>query len=316
MRPDWTSIVLGSNSDYGAADLDAEVLGYYYYPGGKSSGAQPVQLLRESVAHYAPYPDPLANHRGMSWLTPVIREVAADNAATSHKLAFFQNGATPNMVVKRHDTLDRTAFGEWVKLMEEGHAGAANAYKTLYLSEGADATVVGKDLQQLDFKLVQGAGETRIASAAGIHPVILGLSEGLAGSSLNAGNFASARRLVADKTLWHLWGNMAGSLETIVPPPGGSRLWVDGRDIPFLREDRKDAAEIQQVKAQSIRQLTDAGFTATSAVAAVEAENMSLLVHSGLFSVQLQPPGTTAPDVTPPDQMPTPPTNAPTGGPA
>jgi hypothetical protein len=75
-----------------------------------------------------------------------------------------------------------------------GHAGVANAYKTLYLTAGADATVVGKDLQQLDFKVVQGAGETRIAAAAGIHPVIVGLSEGLAGSSLNAGNFAAARR--------------------------------------------------------------------------------------------------------------------------
>jgi hypothetical protein len=87
-----------------------------------------------------------------------------------------------------------------------------------------------------------------------------------------------------------LWRNVAGSLEVLVKPPSGSRLWWDGRDIPFLREDRKDAAEIQQIKAASIRQLVDAGYKPESVVKAVEAENMTLLKHSGLFSVQLQPP--------------------------
>ena len=33
-----------------------------------------------------------------------------------------------------------------------------------------------------------------------------------------------------------------------VPPPAASRLWINDRHIPFLREDRKDAAEIQQIK--------------------------------------------------------------------
>ena len=292
MRPDWVSIVVGTNGDSesDSDDLDSEVLGYVYYPGGRYSGDDPVILLREQVAHFAPYPDPLRSRVGMSWLTPVIREMASDSAATAHKLKFFENGATPNMIVKRSDTIGRTPFKEWVDLMESGHAGLANAYKTLYLSEGADATVVGKDLQQIDFKVVQGAGETRLAAAAGIHPVIAGLSEGMAGSSLNAGNFNSARRLVADKTMWHLWSNVAGSLETIVRPQSDSRLWIDSRDIPFLREDRKDAADIQQIKSSSIRQLTDAGFEPDSVVRAVEGENMTLLVHSGLYSVQLQPP--------------------------
>jgi len=114
------------------------------------------------------------------------------------------------------------------------------------------------------------------------------------GSSLNAGNFNSARRLMADKTLWHLWSNVAGSLETLVPPPKGSRLWIDS-NIPFLREDRKDAAEIQQLKATTIRPLVDAGYDAQTVVAAVESEDMTLLKHSGLFSVQLQEPGTPTP---------------------
>jgi phage portal protein BeeE len=293
LRPDWTSIIIGSDTDpeIDSWDLDAEILGYVYYPGGKYAGRKPTVLLREQVAHFKPVPDPTARFRGMSWLTPIVREIQADSAATNHKLKFFENGATPNLVYKRTDSPGPEVFAEWVRLMESNHAGAANAYKSLYLTAGADATVVGTDLRQLEFKVTQGAGETRIAAAAGIHPVIVGLSEGLAGSSLNAGNFNSARRLVADRTMSPLWRNAAGSMETLVPPRTPDRLWIDTRDIPFLREDRKDAADIQLIKAQTIRQLVDSGFEADSVTSAVEAEDMSLLVHSGLFSGQLQAPG-------------------------
>jgi hypothetical protein len=70
--------------------------------------------------------------------------------------------------------------------------------------------------------------------------------------------------------------------------------------MPILREDAKDAAEITQTNATTIGQLVREGFTAESAKAAVIAQDMSLLVHSGLVSVQLQVPGaTTPPAITP-----------------
>jgi phage portal protein BeeE len=304
MRPAWTSIIVGSNSDPEGDlwDLDSQVLGYVYYPGGRYAGRDPVVLLREQVAHFKPIPDPTARFRGMSWLTPIVREVMADGAATDHKLRFFENSATPNLVITRQDAPNLDVFKVWREMIDSGHTGTANAYKNLYLTNGATATVVGKDLQQLEFKVTQGAGETRIAAAAGMHPVIVGLSEGMQGSSLNAGNFGSARRLVADRTMRPLWRNVAGSLETLFPPPPASQLWYDDRDIAFLREDRKDAAEIQQLKAATIRQLVDAGYKADTVVDAVEAEDMSLLKHSGLFSVQLQPPTTEKPSL--PDTAP------------
>jgi hypothetical protein len=131
--------------------------------------------------------------------------------------------------------------------------------------------------------------------------VIAGFSEGMQGSALNAGNYSSAKRSFVDTTCRHLWMNLAGSLEPLVPPPAGSRLWVDARDIPFLNEDLTDRAEIQFRQAQTIRTLVDAGYTAESVIAAIAAEDMNLLAHSGLFSVQLQPPGSEAPSPTPED---------------
>jgi len=295
LRPDWVTIVLGSPNpavEIDSRDIDAEVIGYAYQPGGRGSGIPPEFLLRELVAHIAPIPDPIAHYRGMSWLTPLIREIQSDSAATSHKELFFANAATPNMVVVRKDAPSKELFDAWVSMIEQGHTGLANAYRTLYLTAGAEASVVGANLQQLEFSATQGAGETRIAAASGIHPVILGLSEGLSGSSLNQGNFMAARRLTADKALRPFWGNFASSLEVVVPPPSGARLWYDERSIPFLREDSKDLAEIQNQEAQTMRQLYDAGWLPPSIVKAVQSQDWSLLEHSGLPSVQNQPAAT------------------------
>jgi len=227
----------------------------------------------------------------MSWLTPVVREIQADCEATRHKLKFFENAATPNLAVSLAKEITPTQFKEFIELMDSQHRGVENAYKTLYTAGGADVTVVGADLKQLDFKVTQGAGETRIAAAAGVHPVIVGLSEGMQGSSLNAGNYTAAKRQYADRTLRPLWRNAAGSLETLLPAPSGSRLWYDDRDIAFLREDQTDVAEIQQKQAVTINQLVMAGYVPDTVVKAVLAEDFNLLRHSGLYSVQLQPPG-------------------------
>ncbi|MFC3986800.1 phage portal protein [Streptosporangium jomthongense] len=297
LRPDWVTIVSGSKLEpdlYGNA-LDAEVIGYYYAPPGRKEWL----LLPSQVAHFAPIPDPEANWRGMSWLTPVIREVSSDLAATQHKRNFFRNGATPQLVVSLDASVTPDMLKRFIATMNEAHQGVENAYKTLYLGGGADVTVAGRDLAQLDFKATQGAGETRLAAAAGVPAAIVGFSEGLAGSSLNAGNYGQARRRLADGTMRPLWRNVSGAFAPLIDVPANAELWYDDRDIAFLREDKKDSAEIQQVKATTIRTLVDAGYIPKSVVAAVEAEDMTLLEHSGLYSVQLQPPTSATPSPQP-----------------
>jgi hypothetical protein len=77
-----------------------------------------------------------------------------------------------------------------------------------------------------------------------------------------------------------------------VPPPSAtSRLWYDTSDVPFLREDEKDAAEIQKVRAETINTLITAGYEPGSVIKAVDANDLRLLNHTGRVSVQLQKPG-------------------------
>jgi phage portal protein BeeE len=296
MRPDWTTIILGSKSGNLYA-LDTRPIAYLYRPPANLSGAGDdgsVLLLPDEVAHFSPIPDPAARFRGMSWLTPVIREIQADKAATKHKLKFFQQGATISTVVSLDKDVQPDEFDAFVARMRAQTEGVDMAYKTLYLGGGADVTLNGTSMQQMDFKVTQGAGETRIASASGMHPVIVGLSEGLEGSSLNAGNFDSAIRLTTDKTIRPLWRNAAGALARILPSPGSdSRLWYDARDVAFLQNSTTDQASIQSKQATTAKSLTDAGFTPESVVAFLDTGNLNSLQHSGLYSVQLQKPGAT-----------------------
>jgi len=297
LRPDWVVIVYGSQQepDDAAHALDGEILGYAYCNGGISQGRNRViTLLPDEVAHWSPLPDPEGAGIGMSWITPAVREIQGDRAATDHKLQYFANGATPNLVVKGVTAASREQFDEIVDAMESKHAGLRNAYRTLYLAAGADATVVGSNLADLDLKSVNGSAETRISMLSRVHPTILGASEGLSGSSLNAGNFSSARRMWADSWIYPTLQDVAAALAPLIRVPSDAELWTTTADMPILREDAKDAADIEQVKATTINTLVTAGFTKDSIIAAVMAQDMSLLVDSGLVSVQLQPPGAAA----------------------
>lgn len=296
LRPDWVTIVIVSPSE-DHWDPRAKIGGYLYEPmghfgAGGAPSANAWVLMPDEVCHYMPHPDPEARFRGMSWLTPILREIQADKAATKHKERFFSNGAQLGVIVKFDKDVGVDAVTAFKERFEASHKGEANAYKTLFLGGGADVTITTANMQEIDFKNLAAGGESRVASAAGVHPTIAGFSEGLQGSSLNQGNFGAARRLVADTTMRYLWGVASSSLQTLLAPPARPTisLWYETRDVAFLREDLKDLAEIQSQQAQTIVALGNGGWEHESVKAAVINEDWSLLKHSGLTSVQLQPP--------------------------
>jgi hypothetical protein len=295
LDPSKVTIVIGSPD--GPRDqidpLVDDVIGYGFWRDGIGQG-KAITLMPEEVAHWAPLPDPLALEKGMSWLTPVLREISGDVAATRHKIKYFENGATPNLVVKGIPAASPEAFKAWVETLEEGHTGVHNAYRTLYLTAGADAGVLGANLKDLDYKALQGSAETRISVASRVPAALLGISEGLAGSALNAGNYGAARRNFADSWLYPTLQSLCACLSQIIPVPGDAELWFDTSDMPFVREDEKDAAEIRSMDATVLRTLVDAGYDPDAAVAFLQGRgDLSQLVgkHSGMFSVQLQEPG-------------------------
>ena len=293
----WT--VLSGNP---AEEEFVDIVGYVYRPKGKQGPA--FSYTPSEVCHWTPNLDPDETYpKGMSWITPILREIRSDNSATDAKASSFANGMTPNMVVKfPENVMTQAQFDQFKAKMDAEYAGSAKTGKTLYLAPGADVDVVGQSFKELDFAETQGRDETRIASAAGVPAVIVGLKESLGGSSLNAGNYAAARRSFADGTMSDLYRGAAAALETLVPAPqkfGPAKLWFDISQVPFFREDRADAATIRQTQATTISSLITAGYEPDTVVAAMEAEDFSLLKHSGRYSVQLLPPGDNTQGATP-----------------
>lgn len=299
MRPDWTRIILGSTEDetMGPLDLDAEIVGYAYWNGGGMAGEPSLILQPHEVCHWAPIPDPEAPFRGMSWLTPIIREILADKAMTNHKQKFLDGGATPNLAVKLNVNSVKE-FNEWVTRYREERESAdvdSNPYRTLFLAAAADPVPIGVDLRRLDWASVQSGGEVRIAAAAGVHPTVAGFTAGLHGSALNAGNFEAAFRQFANATIRPNWRGFSQAIEPLLAKPDDtSMLWYDDRDIPALAEDTLRASEISQRDAQTISTLIMAGFEPTAVVDAVISKDLRRLAkdgaHTGLNSVQLHPP--------------------------
>jgi hypothetical protein len=176
------------------------------------------------------------------------------------------------------------------------YRGVDNAYRPFFLGSPVDTHTATADMRQLDFKITQGAGETRLCAAGGVPPIIVGLSEGL--SSATYSNYGMARRKFGDHWGIPQWKSASQALQGVTdgPPRDDLRLGVNVKGIAFMREDAKDAAAIAQIQAATLVSLLQGGIEFESAKQAVVSGDLSLTKWTGMVSVQLQPPGATTPD--------------------
>jgi hypothetical protein len=305
LDPSRTQVLLGSNSDPTWSDgkpslpYDARTVGLVYNssttPGPPSAEDLEVFRLGEFV-HYKPEPDPACRWRGSSWVTSLLSDVALDGQIDDHQSKFFEHAATPNLVFLMNPDLDEHEVGAYAKIVNDAHAGTSNAYKNMFLGGAVDVKTVGVDLSKLSLRDLQGGTETRVSMRSRVPAPILGIREGLAGSSLNTGNYGASRRLFADGWFQPTIGGLCAALEALFPPPPGKRMSYDPSRVLFLQEDRKDEAEISGLKTTAIRTLVDGGFDPASAVATIAPEWVRSLRHDGLLSVQLQEPGAPSAD--------------------
>lgn len=283
LRPDLVDII-----SVETVDDDHQVLGYVYWADGRASGEY-LYFPVDEVAHWSPVPDPLSRFRGMSWLTPVVREIRSDIAMSDHKESYFRNAASPNMLIRYPGPLTATTAEDIQTRVTARHAGPTNAWRTMVVDQGADVTLLGSNMRDAAFVDLQAAGENRIAAAGGVPGIVVGLREGLEAATYS--NYAQAMRRFADLTMRPLWRSAAASLAKLVVVPAGARLWYDTTDIAALREGETERAQTASVNATAMQVLISAGYTPDSVTRAVISGDFALLTHTGLVSVQLQTPG-------------------------
>lgn len=274
LRPDWVTIV--SEFQYDALGRQYRVpVGYFYDPPPTANEGPPILLSVDEVAHWAPNPDPEANFRGMSWITPVIREIWADQAMTEYKIKYLENAASPNLLVKYAQKIGQPTVQRIQERITDRHGGVDNAFRTLVLDEGADAMIIGNSFEQMNFSTVQAAGENRIIIASGVPGIVVGTKEGLLAATYS--NYDQAMRAFADLTIRPLWRSVCDCLSALINVPAGTRLWFDASDIAALRQGEKEQADTTLVLAQACAALVKEGYEPKSVALAVTSGDLTLL---------------------------------------
>jgi hypothetical protein len=298
LSPAHCMTILGSRFDPGwdgettsGVPFDAEVVYLLYTPQGIHGPASEWQVFeRPDFVIWSPEPDPVYFWKGISWVQAVAQEVIADGQATDHQQKFFENAATPSVVALMDPSKTPQETEEFARVFNKKFAGHRNAYKSWFLGGGTDVKVIGSTLESLSLRDLTGGLENRVAVRSRIPNVILGGREGLSGSSLNTGNYNSARRMLADGWLAPHMDGLAATLEDLFPEQRGRWLTWDRERVLFLQEDVQQQADVVSSKAATMRTLIDGGFDPDTVVDAVASGKLERLRHSGKLSVQLQPP--------------------------
>ncbi len=273
-RPDWLTIISELVPVDGGGYYRRKV-GYWWEPPKGVTGQGDGHFMPESeVCYWAPIPDPQADFRGMSWLTPAMRDIAGDDGLATYKIKYLENNASPNLLIKYAQKLQPATVDRIRERMHARYGGAGNAFKTLILDQGADATIIGNSLSQMDFGGVSAVGVERILADSMVPGVLIGL-EPLRGAG--RGYQESMTKLA---NLWARpeWRSACGALEHIVPPPAaGTRLWYDTSDIAALQDGILERGQAALVNGQAILTHVQAGYTRESAVAAVVSGDLTKL---------------------------------------
>jgi hypothetical protein len=291
LSPDCVTIAV-EEVKYDGVKVGERLLGYVVEEHA-GQGRKAAAFAPNEIAHYRPGAPRDSQFRGESWLASVLLDASSDIELTSYKGNYLKNGAMPSIAVMYEPTIPQETLEAFVPVFASKFTGSMNAGKVMHFLGGRDVKTVGASLDDLGFKAVQGAGETRIAAAAGVPAVVAGFSEGMQGSSLNAGNYVATRRLFADAKIRPLLGSLCDAFTTLIRVPSDARLWFDDSGVSFFQEDVADEANIRQVTASTVRQLIEAGYEPDAAIVAVTTGRFDTLTgkHTGLTSVQLTPPG-------------------------
>ena len=279
LRPDWVTIVSELVPVSGGGWYRRKVGYWFEPPKGVVKQGNGFLVPAHEVAHYAPLPDPAASFRGMSWLTPVMRDIQGEDGMARYKIRYLTNNATPNMVLKYAQKLQQGTVDAIRERVNARYGGPDNAGRTLVLDQGADLLLAGNSLQQMDFAAVQQAGSDRILAASGVPGVLVGL-EPLRGAGKG---YQESIQKFANMWARPSWRRACKVLEKFVPGLlGGTRLWYDTSDIAMLADGELERGQASLVRAQAMLALVQAGYTHESAVAAVNSSDITQLQAGGL----------------------------------
>lgn len=185
------------------------------------------------------YPNPLNPALGQAPMRPANRAVALDNEATDFVKTLLQNRAVPGTVIETEQKIDKDLTDRLTEKWIE-RFGGNNRGTPAFLQRGMKVHTLGLDLGQLEFPDLRTISESRICSAFGVPPILVGAKVGLDRSTF--ANYAEARRSFWEETLMPLQKRMQQVIVKRLMPmvegprPRRSIARFDNSEVLALRE--------------------------------------------------------------------------------
>lgn len=230
LAPDRMTIVPGE---------DGLVKEYKWSPVG---GGKDEVIHADDVIHIK-YPDPLDDYYGLSPIVPVARWADVDNSSADYLRAFFTNGATPKQIIITKIGTTPKERDRVKELWREQYGGVEGWHSVGVIDADIEVKSVGTKPDELELGSVFSQTETRLCTAFGVPPILIGVLIGLIRSTF--ANYKEARKSFWQETLAPLYVRIGTALQRGLRPDFGLTL-VISFDLSGVQALQEDAAEVRK----------------------------------------------------------------------
>lgn len=140
--------------------------------------------------------NPIDLGKVFSPLSPVAESVDASEGAMKYNKRFFQNDATPSLLIKIKKALSDEAKKRFKINWLNQFRGADNAHKFALSDADIDVTPLGASMKDMAFKDLNQVTDQRIMSNWKINKVLLGQTENVNRSTIEGAELNHARRVL------------------------------------------------------------------------------------------------------------------------
>ncbi len=172
-----------------------QFIAYYRY---EYAPAKFEAIPAEDIIHFRVGMDDQDHLKGISELKRLLREVSADDAATSFSDELLHNYAMPGLVVSVEEGIDAEE-AQRAKDRIASNFGPGNRGRVAVISGGATASAFSFSPRDLNLQELHRLPEERISAVIGVPAIVAGLGAGLDRSTYS--NFREAREAFVEQTI-------------------------------------------------------------------------------------------------------------------
>lgn len=175
------------------ADKKDYVKGYRYMVDGKN-----IDIPREDIIHFKNF-NPSSDIVGMATLDAVKFSADTDIAAREYNKMYFQNSATPGVVLEYPETLTPEQVQRIKESWEEDHGGAKKQFKTAIAHSGMKINPLQTSQRDMEFTEQRKFSRDEILGIFRVPKTIIGIMEEVNFASAKTANYVFALRTIFPK---------------------------------------------------------------------------------------------------------------------